>query len=354
MSSAAALLALLLASTALSQEAPAPSTWTFAVSGDSRNCGDVVMPGIAKKVLASQAAFYWHLGDLRAMYKVDEDILQSRDWRRSRFALGEYHKTAWQDFIDHQIKPFGNLPFFVGIGNHEMIRPKTRPEFVATFAPWLDAPVLREQRLRDDPKDTKAGTYYHWLKGGVDFINLDNATEDQFDDVQLAWFERVLARDEADPAVKTVVVGMHEALPGSLSHSHSMEQSSRGWKSGAQVYKDLLRTRDQAKKNVYVLASHSHFYMNGTFNTEYWRGHGGVLPGWIVGTAGAVRYSLPPHSSQAVEAKTKVYGYLLAAVAPSGEIRFDFQELSESDMPAETAARFDDGLVHWCFAKNAQ
>ena len=28
------------------------STWRFAVSGDSRNCGDVVMAAIAKKVRA--------------------------------------------------------------------------------------------------------------------------------------------------------------------------------------------------------------------------------------------------------------------------------------------------------------
>ena len=39
--------------------------WYFAVSGDSRNCGDVVMPGIAAGVIQSGAIFYWHLGDLR-------------------------------------------------------------------------------------------------------------------------------------------------------------------------------------------------------------------------------------------------------------------------------------------------
>jgi len=30
-------------------QSPSPS-WTFAVSGDSRNCGDFVMPAIAAKV----------------------------------------------------------------------------------------------------------------------------------------------------------------------------------------------------------------------------------------------------------------------------------------------------------------
>ena len=48
----------------------APS-WSFAVSGDSRNCGDVVMPAIAADALKHNAAFYWHLGDLRAIYGPD-------------------------------------------------------------------------------------------------------------------------------------------------------------------------------------------------------------------------------------------------------------------------------------------
>ena len=50
--------------------------WSFAVSGDSRNCGDIVMPAIAKSAHADNAAFYWHLGDFRALYAPDEDLLQ--------------------------------------------------------------------------------------------------------------------------------------------------------------------------------------------------------------------------------------------------------------------------------------
>jgi hypothetical protein len=54
-------LVLLTASKATAQAA-AP-LWTFAVSGDSRNCGDFVMPAIAAKVKGENDAFYWHLGD---------------------------------------------------------------------------------------------------------------------------------------------------------------------------------------------------------------------------------------------------------------------------------------------------
>ena len=45
-------------------------TWSFAVSGDSRNCGDIAMAGIAEGVLASGAKFYWHLGDFRALVRL--------------------------------------------------------------------------------------------------------------------------------------------------------------------------------------------------------------------------------------------------------------------------------------------
>jgi hypothetical protein len=94
--------------------------------------------------------------------------------------------------------------------------------------------------------------------------------------------------------------------------------------------------------------------MDCTFNTEYWRTHGGVLPGWIVGTAGAERYALPPNAKDARAAETNVYGYILATVMASGEIRFDFKHVAESDVPAAVASRYRSDLVHWCFVKNSQ
>jgi hypothetical protein len=92
--------------------------------------------------------------------------------------------------------------------------------------------------------------------------------------------------------------------------------------------------------------------MDGTFNTEYWRTHGGVLPGWIVGTAGAVRYLLPENWKDARAAETNVYGYLLGTVEPDGEIRLDFQKLNETDVPAAVVSRFTPEFAHWCFAEN--
>ena len=218
----------------------------------------------------------------------------------SRSTSPEYETIEWPDYIESQIKPFGSIPFFLGIGNHETVPPlKTREDFLLQFADWLDSPVLRAQRLKDDPNDYRMKTYFHWIDRGVSFYYLDSATADQFDDAQLRWFERTLAKDLADPAVTTIVAGMHKALPESISAGHSMNESPTGTESGRRVYADLLRARDEAHKHVYVLASHSHYFMDGIFNTEYWKQHGGVLPGWIVGTAGAVRYALPPNSSDA-------------------------------------------------------
>ena len=150
----------------------------------------------------------------------------------------------------------------------------------------------------------------------------------------MTWFERILRSDSANARIRTIVVGMHEALPESLSKSHSMDQSEGGTKTGLRVYADLLKVQNEKHKRVYVLASHSHYFMDGIFKTEYWRAHGGVLPGWIVGTAGAVRYALPPEAVFAHAALTDVYGFLAGTVHPDGRIQFDFQRLNETDVPA--------------------
>ena len=332
---------------------PEDGTWHFVASGDSRNCGDVVMPGIAETAKKNHAAFYWHLGDLRAIYTFDEDIQHQPEHVANPLSITSYEYFAWPDFIENQIGAFGSIPFLVGIGNHETLPPyKTREDFLLQFADWLDTPMLHAQRLRDDPQDHLLKTYFHWIDRGVAFYYLDNASAEQFDASQLLWFERNLAKDSADSAISTVVVGMHKALPESISAGHSMNESLIGTESGRRVYGDLLRAQNEAHKRVYVLASHSHYYMDGIFNTDYWKGHGGVLPGWIVGTAGAARYALPPGSSDARGALTNVYGSLLATVRPGGEISFKFEKLEEKDLPGSVTSRYGKDFVRWCFAEN--
>src|SRR5438876_1449699 len=119
-------------------------TWYFAVSGDSRNCGDVVMPAIATDALKHNAAFYLHLGDLRAIYGPDQDFVEEQTRDGKPTDLADYLRAAWDDFIENQIKPWGETPFYVGIGNHETVPPKTSSAFVRQFRDHLYRPDLNE------------------------------------------------------------------------------------------------------------------------------------------------------------------------------------------------------------------
>jgi hypothetical protein len=340
---------------AASSDDPA-KTWYFAVSGDSRNCGDVVMPAIAADAIKHNVAFYWHLGDLRKISGPDQDFIEERTQQGKATVLADYEKHAWDDFIENQIKPWGTTPVFLGIGNHETTPPKTRAQFVAKFRKYLNRPELKQQRLKDDHTAIQPRAYFHWMRDGIDFIYLDNATQDQFGPEQMKWVEGVLDRDSKDESVHTIVVGMHQALPESISANHSMNEYPSGIETGRRVYQMLLKMQNESHKIVYVLASHSHFFMEGIFNTAYWKANGGELPGWIVGTAGAERYPLPPAAGDAKAAKTNIYGYLVATVNPEGEppgtIKFKFEELKEESIPADVMQRFTQPFVHECFEGN--
>lgn len=251
------------------QKAGTDGSWTFAVSGDSRNCGNIVMPAIAAGARHDGASFYWHLGDLRAIYKVDEDYAAEKRFGGYPYppSISDYLHTAWSDFSQHQVAPFGDMPFFIGIGNHEVIPPKSRTQYRIEFAALLDRPELRTQRLSDlktnatMPATVADQTYNHWVMRGVDFINLDNTADDAIDGAQLAWFDAILDADLANPAIHSIVVGMHEPLPHSHSDDHSMCASSEGIRSGEHVYTRLAQLfrirRDRRTKTTRAAAQPS-------------------------------------------------------------------------------------------------
>ena len=329
----------------------AAADWTFAVSGDSRNCGDVVMPAIAEGVKRDGAEFYWHLGDYRAIYDFDQDYKQLHPTA----SIENYEENAWQDFIEHQLEPFGKVPVYLALGNHETTPPKTRSEAIQDFADWWDAPEIKSQRLADDPHDYRLETYYHWIKLPVDFIALDNGSDDMFEDRQVAWFEGELKRAATDNRIRTLVVGMHRALPDSISTGHSMNDTAQGTVSGRRVYQDLVNFKNNTKKNVYVLASHSHFYMGNVYNTACRREHPEtILPGWIVGTAGAVRYELPKDLTGAEGSQNDLYGYLLGRVSLDGTVQFAFKPIEKklTSIPESVRKLFTDPFVQQCLEKN--
>ena len=312
------------------------------------------MPAIASGVRQNGAEFYWHLGDFRAIYTFDEDIVPpaSLGLPPKPMAVSTYLSSAWPDFIAHQMNSFGNLPVFLAIGNHETFLPATRDAWLLEFADWLETPVIRAQRLKDNPQDHELHTYYHWVNRNIDFITLDNASPDQIDDAQMTWLRATLQRDESSPEIRSIVLGMHAALPGSVGHVHSMSDWAQGDKTGRQVYEMLWHAHNSAHKQVYILASHSHFLMENVFETADWKGK--VLPGWIVGTAGAVRYRLPAETGPAQHAQTDVYGFLVGTVAPDGAISFVFQKLTLEDLISANAGRYPQPLVRWCFDENKQ
>jgi hypothetical protein len=342
----------------------ADRTWRFAVSGDSRNCGDVVMPAISKRVLADKAELYWHLGDFRAGLNVDEDM---QSHFGGKVPIDEYHKIAWDDFIEHQVEPFNPIAVHLGIGNHELYMHENTPagqelshaEFITKFGKWLGGSKT---------------AYYHWKSHDVDFISMDNSTNAGFDEAQLQWFEKVLEEDRTDASVKAVVVGMHRALPNSLACGHSMngdpstsaDDNLKSLQSGRRAYEDLWDFQSTTKKHVYALASHSHFYMQGIFKTPYWQHHSGdkekapdtagesqfsPLDGWLVGTAGAKRYRLPDGLPPDIPAITYAYGYLLGTVHEDGRIEFRFEQVVEGDVPRHVADKYGE-LVDYCFLAN--
>ena len=78
------------------------------------------MPAIAAGAKKANAAFYWHLGDFRALADFDEDMLAESRKSGKALSILSYNRTAWTDFIRNQIAPFDPIPFYPAIGNHEL------------------------------------------------------------------------------------------------------------------------------------------------------------------------------------------------------------------------------------------
>jgi hypothetical protein len=340
---------------------PASGDWTFAVGGDSRNCGDVIMPAIAKSAKENNSRFYWHLGDFRWIVGIDEDEMGRR--QNPVDELDNYWDTAWDDFKTNQIQPFHSLQIdaYVGIGNHETYYPvKLRSIFgkpISRISPRADRNDFLAKFSDLIPKSPEGSAsdkkaYYHWTNGGIDFVYLDNADETKFDEPQLDWLNQVLQRDEA-PGIHAVVVAMHAALPHSIASDHAMDETP-GCESGEKAYEQLAQFWKKTKKPVYLLASHAHYFAKDLYNTSTWQHSAyGVLPGWIIGTAGAERKQLPAGVKDDDIQGSSHYGYLLAKVhsaGPDTSIAFEFRPITE--VPAPYKDNFTLGLVDWCFKEN--
>lgn len=326
-------------------------TWTFAVSGDSRNCGDFVMPAIAAHVKAEKDAFYWHLGDYRAMSRQPDQDMAAMLPAGKSLTTEEYYRIAWDDFLQRQINPFGSMPVFLGKGNHEDHPPMTPELYVEKFSALLNRPEIVAQRNADGSYAAPPGPWYHWTEHGVDFITMDNSSKDEFSDEQLHWLRQVLDRDlKPGSGITTIVAGMHEALPHSTGSEHAMDDWERGVQTGDLVY-TWMYDAQAAGKHIYLIASHSHYYSPDIYDIPYWKQHTKtVVPGLIIGTAGAHRYPLPRDAKPG--AKTMVYGYVQGTVHSDGSIDFAFHELSEQDLVKVKWPNAPNDAIHECFVHN--
>lgn len=331
---------------AASQSAEA---WSFAVSGDSRNCGDFVIPAIAARVKAEHDAFYWHLGDFRWMSQPDQDLLAMH--RGNEMSKPEYRQRAWDDFLTHQMAAFGSFPVFLGRGNHDTIPPMTREGYIQKFSKYLDRPEIAAARNNDGADAAPIGPWYHWIEKGVDFITLDNSTKDEFSDEQLHWLRAVLDDDLAPgSSIKAIVLGAHEALPHSTGAEHAMDDWDRGERTGELVYQWLYGAQ-AAGKHVYWIASHSHYYSPDIYDTAFWKQHSSrVLPGLIIGSAGAHRYALPKTAKKG--ARTMIYGFVQGTVHSDGTIDFALKELSEQELMNAKWPDAPADAIHECYIHN--
>ena len=129
-----------------------------------------------------------------------------------------------------------------------------------------------------------------------------------------------------------------------------MDDWDRGVRTGELVY-HWFYDAQAAGKHVYIIASHSHYYSPNVYNTGYWKEHSSrVVPGWIMGAAGARRYQLPRSADK--EAKTNIYGFLRGTVHPDGVIDFALEELSESDLDKVKWKEAPAEAVHECYVGN--
>ncbi len=309
------------------------------------------MPAIASKVKAENDDFYWHLGDFRWMSQPDQDLM-AMEPPGIPLSKSDYQQRAWDDFLTHQMAPFGSFPVFLGRGNHEDVPPMTREGYIEKFSSFLDRPEIAAQRKADGTEAAPLGPWYHWTHNGVDFITLDNSSHDEFTDAQLHWLRGVLDRDlEPQSGIRAIVAGMHEALPHSTGSEHAMDDWDLGQRTGELVY-TWFYDAQAAGKHVYLIASHSHYYSPDVFNTPYWRERSKtVVPGWIIGAAGAHRYRLPKTANTA--ARTHIYGYMQGTVHADGTIDFTLHELSENDLIEHKWPNAPLDAIHECYVHNA-
>ena len=151
-----ALALLLIPSIHAADSKDAAATWTFAVSGDSRNCGDVVMPAIAADATSTTSLSTGTLETCVRSPRPDQDFLQESESRRTSLPISPTMSTTPGTTSSKTRSNPGAmcLSFSASATTKPHVRKPERRLWLR-FTIILDRPEMQEQRLKDDPKATE-------------------------------------------------------------------------------------------------------------------------------------------------------------------------------------------------------
>ena len=337
------------------QSTPSGASWRFAVSGDSRNCGDVVMPAIAAGVARDQAAFYWHLGDFRAIYTFDEDIEHQPEHLGKPLTISDYENLAWQDFIDSQLAPFGKLPVFLAMGNHEAVPPKTRERASAAVCRLAEhagdrAPAIAGRSARPSHEDLLP---LDRARRGVLHAGQRHARPVRPRPVALV---RARAGARLRRSQRGHDRGRHAR---GLAGQHRRVAQHAGFSGGnRERAARLCRLAAGAERGAQtrVRSRQPLAFLSWTaFSTRNTCGRtGACCPDGSSGRPGRCATFCRPTPKTPTRRKPTCTAICSPPSQPSGEIHFDFKKLAESDLQAAVGKRYQADFVHWCFAQNTE
>ena len=328
------------------------------MSGDSRNCGDIVMPAIASGVLASRSEFYWHLGDFRAIYAFDEDMVPPA-------LIGTAAQTADHHHLrDHCLARFHRSPVRALWHTSHPAEPRESRDHPARHARTIPAYNLPTGWIHLRCAHSACRTIRRIINcartitGSIAISissRMDNAGPDKFDAAQLTWFHSVVDRAEKSPAIQTLVVGMHAALPGQLGRRPQHEQLGAGQRDRPPGLRRVVARADRRAQESLPPGQPLSLLYGRCVSTPL-PGKARCCPDGSWAPPGAVRYRLPAGIAARAEGhdrRLRLYGRhrrrgWLGRRLPSN--RYGLEDL----LARPASGKYPPSLVRWCVDQNKQ
>jgi 3',5'-cyclic AMP phosphodiesterase CpdA len=230
--------------------------------GGCGRCGD--SPGPAPLAISSAPAE--HAGSVRILVGGDsrDDRAHVIPWAfgeaKSRGAvaflfLGDMELTPQLDrSFASELALLDPVPFYPVLGNHEIEQLGLLPIERSAAQKALSRRFLGTPRTPVRSSLPDRIVYSVDLPGGVHFVALDNVSQRGFGQDQLAWLGADLARAQAEPATRHILVGMHKPLAHNGVATHGMDRDGTQAVSDSEAALKLLVEHHVEM----ILASHVH------------------------------------------------------------------------------------------------